>query len=100
MSTTTITHELSSLDFREQIHPILERHTSLDDIRIQDQPGENAMEVPYKRRAAIIITTVAGVNFLNVMRSGILTFALPTIAERLGLSTELLLWWVIFPVNQ
>jgi hypothetical protein len=50
------------------------------------------MEVPYKRRAAIIITIVAGVNFLNVMRSRILTVALPTIAEGLGLSTELLLW--------
>lgn len=49
------------------------------------------MEVPYKRSAAIIITTVAGVNFLNVMGSGILIVALPTIAEGLGLSTELLL---------
>ena len=49
------------------------------------------MEVPYKRSTAIIITTVAGINFLNVMGSGILTVALPTIAEGLGLSTELLL---------
>jgi hypothetical protein len=58
------------------------------------------MEVSYKRRAAIIITTVAGVNFLNVMGFRILTVALPTIVEGLGLSTELLLWWVIFSVNQ
>lgn len=58
------------------------------------------MEVPYKRSAAIIITTVAGVNFLNVMGSGILTVVLSTTVEGLGLSTELLLWWVIFPVNQ
>jgi len=50
------------------------------------------MKVPYKRSTAIIITTVAGINFLNVMGSGILTVALPTIAEGLGLSTELLLW--------
>ncbi|PMD38019.1 hypothetical protein L207DRAFT_462485 [Hyaloscypha variabilis F] len=50
------------------------------------------MEVSYKRRAAIIITTVAGVNFLNVMGFRILTVALPTIVEGLGLSTELLLW--------
>jgi hypothetical protein len=56
--------------------------------------------VPYKHRAAIIITIVAGANFLNVMGSGILTVALPTIAEGLVLTTELLLWWGIFPVNQ
>lgn len=45
-----------------------------------------------KRRAAVVVVTVAGVNFLNTMGSGILTVALPTIARSVGLGVELLLW--------
>lgn len=56
----------------------------------------SAMELALsKRRAALVITTVAGVNFLNTMGSGILTVALPTMAKDLGLGVELLLWYVI-----
>jgi hypothetical protein len=44
------------------------------------------------RRAVLLIATVAGVNFLNTMGSGILTVALPTIGKDLELSVELLLW--------
>jgi hypothetical protein len=93
MSTTMTTHELSSFSSPEQISPTLEREAAQGSIlRTQDQLGGNSVEMHSKSRAAIIITTVAGVNFLNVMGSGILTVALPTIAEDLGLSTELLLW--------
>lgn len=55
--------------------------------------AENVNELS-KKRAAVVITTVAGVNFLNTMGSGILTVALPTMAKDLGLSVELLLWYV------
>ncbi|KAG4432662.1 hypothetical protein IFR05_011865, partial [Cadophora sp. M221] len=45
-----------------------------------------------RRRAAAVVTTVAGVNFLNTMGSGILTVALPTMAKDLNLGVGLLLW--------
>ncbi|KAH7327420.1 major facilitator superfamily domain-containing protein [Rhexocercosporidium sp. MPI-PUGE-AT-0058] len=45
-----------------------------------------------RRRATAVVTTVAGVNFLNTMGSGILTVALPTMAKDLGLGIGLLLW--------
>jgi hypothetical protein len=45
-----------------------------------------------KSRAAAVIITVAGVNFLNTLGSGILTVALPQIAKDLDLSREILLW--------
>ncbi|CZR66650.1 uncharacterized protein PAC_16551 [Phialocephala subalpina] len=49
-----------------------------------------------KERAAVVVGTVAGINFLNTMGSWILTVALPTMARSVGLSVglsgELLLW--------
>ncbi len=93
MSSTMTTLELSSLNFQEQISPTLEQQATSELILgAPEQSGGSSVEVHSKRRAAIIITTVAGVNFLTAMGSGILTVALPTIAKDLGLSTELLLW--------
>jgi MFS family permease len=43
-------------------------------------------------RSVFIVITVAGISFLNTLGSGILTVALPRIAEDLHLPTGLLLW--------
>lgn len=45
-----------------------------------------------KTRGVVVITTLAGVSFLNTMGSGILIAALPRIAEEIGLSQALILW--------
>lgn len=45
-----------------------------------------------KARAVTIVGSVASVNFINTMSSGILTVALPRIAKDLELPLELLLW--------
>lgn len=88
-----MTVELSSLDTDESPRPILERKSTPEDTSHQqiDQPNP-PNEILSKSRAVLIIVTVAGVNFLNTMGSGILTVALPTIATDLGLIQELLLW--------
>jgi len=102
MSTATSTFELSSLDLQDHQAPTLDdRQTSLEEIsRIQAHTRGSSVEVQSKGRAAVIITTVAGVNFLNVMGSGILTVALPTMAKDLDISTELLLWLVVMALNR
>ncbi|KAH8671676.1 major facilitator superfamily transporter [Xylariales sp. PMI_506] len=45
-----------------------------------------------KARAVTVIATLAGVNFLNTMGSGILIAALPRIASDVGLDQSLILW--------
>jgi hypothetical protein len=54
-------------------------------------PRDNGLS---KRRSAVVIGSIAGVNFLNTLGSGILTVALPRVAGDLELSRELLLWFV------
>ncbi len=93
MSSSTMTFELSSLGTDESPHPILEQKgTAEDTSRAQNHPPDAPNEIFSTGRAAAVIVTVAGVNFLNATGSGILTVALPTIAKDLGLSKELLLW--------
>lgn len=43
-------------------------------------------------KSVFIIATLAGISFLNTMGSGILTSALPQIADDIGLSEGFLLW--------
>jgi hypothetical protein len=43
-------------------------------------------------QSVTVITTLAGISFLNTMGSGILIAALPRIARDLGLSQALILW--------
>ena len=43
-------------------------------------------------RASLIVTTIAGISFLNTLGSGILTVSLPRIATDLDLAPNLLLW--------
>ena len=43
-------------------------------------------------RSTLIIITLAGVSFLNTLGSGLLTVALPRIANDIGLQESLLLW--------
>jgi MFS family permease len=45
-----------------------------------------------KIRGVVVITSLAGINFLNTMGSGILIAALPRIARDVGLSDSLMLW--------
>ena len=45
-----------------------------------------------KAKGITVIITLAGVNFLNTMGSGILIAALPRIAKDVGLSQSLILW--------
>lgn len=45
-----------------------------------------------KVRGVVVITTLAGVNFLNTMGSGILIVALPQMARDLGIERGLILW--------
>jgi hypothetical protein len=65
-------------------------HKNIVDI---PDPGDNGLS---KRRSAVVIGSVAGVNFLNTLGSGILIVALPRVAGDLELSRELLLWYVVF----
>lgn len=43
-------------------------------------------------RGVTVIATLAGINFLNTMGSGVLIAALPRIAQEVGLSQSLILW--------
>jgi hypothetical protein len=45
-----------------------------------------------KSRGIVIIVTLAGMNFLNTMGSGILIAALPRIAKDVGIPDSLILW--------
>lgn len=45
-----------------------------------------------KARGAAVIATLAGMNFLNTMGSGILIAALPRIARDVGIPDGLVLW--------
>ncbi|KAK0106815.1 hypothetical protein ONS95_003537 [Cadophora gregata] len=62
------------------------------EVLMQNLDGGQEVKELSRRRATVVVTTVAGVNFLNTMGSGILTVALPTIAKDLSLGVELLLW--------
>ena len=51
-----------------------------------------ARRIVSRARAVTVIATLAGINFLNTMGSGILIAALPRIATDTGLSPTLILW--------
>ena len=91
-STTTV--ELLPLPVHQQTILVA------DDSRTSASPAE-AFDLPpnphgqhdfSRSRAAAVIVTVAGVNFLNTLGSGILTVALPQMAKDLDLPREILLW--------
>ena len=95
MASSIMTLELSALESREPSPPTLDRKTIFGaSSQALNEVTDDPLAVISKRRAAAIIITVAGVNFLDSVGSGLLTVALPTIAEDLGLSKELLLWYV------
>lgn len=55
--------------------------------------AENTTELGLSKvRAITVIATLAGINFLNTMGSGILIAALPRIARDVGLDQSLILW--------
>ena len=56
-----------------------------------DSPPGPARKVS-RLQSVTVITTLAGISFLNTMGSGILIAALPRIARDLGLSQALILW--------
>ena len=61
--------------------------------RSEPQLSTESKEVRLSRlRSTLIIITLAGVSFLNTLGSGLLTVALPRIANDIGLQESLLLW--------
>lgn len=76
----------------EVVLPPMERETSADEPN-QKPPSHTATGVSKSRGIAVIIT-LAGINFLNTMGSGILIAALPRIADDLNIPDGLILWLV------
>ena len=73
----------------ESRRPSLARQPSTHE---NEASAENAELGISKVRAITVIVTLAGVNFLNTMGSGILIAALPRIARDVGLDQSLILW--------
>jgi hypothetical protein len=91
---STITIELVPLPPNQHTVLVTDTHGVSDNQTEGIDPPPDS-HVPHdfsKGRSAAIIVTVAGVNFLNTLGSGILTVALPQIAKDLHLSREILLW--------
>lgn len=84
MAQTTTSSEI-------ELQPIPIEPFSSDEEVNSAAPNSLFPSLSYARSSAIIIT-VAGINFLNTLGSGLLTVALPTIAKELHLAQELLLW--------
>jgi hypothetical protein len=91
---STITIELIPLPSNQHTVPVTDTHGMSDNQTegIDLPPDSHVLHDFSKGRSATVIITVAGVNFLNTLGSGILTVALPQIAEDLHLSREILLW--------
>ncbi|KAL8942675.1 MAG: hypothetical protein Q9216_001529 [Gyalolechia sp. 2 TL-2023] len=59
----------------------------------EPQPSTKANAVGFsKLRSSLIVFTLAGLSSLNTLGSGLLTVALPQIAQDIGLDESLLLW--------
>ena len=98
--TTTATIELTSLDNKYELSSKESSLPAIGSAAAEEAVANASIELIESRnekistrRAAAIIITVAGVNFLNTMGSGILTVAFPRIALDLGIPRELLLWY-------
>ncbi|KAK6841449.1 hypothetical protein PG987_002309 [Apiospora arundinis] len=65
--------------------------TTTDEEAQDGSPALQQMRVS-KTKGVGVITTLAGINFLNTMGSGILIAALPRIAKDVGLPSGLMLW--------
>lgn len=67
---------------------------ALDDDRMALEPSDATEQIlrVSKVRGVVVITTLAGVNFLNTMGSGILIVALPQMARDLDIERGLILW--------
>lgn len=98
--TTTATIDLTSLDNKYELSSKESPLPAIGGAAAEEAVANASIELIESRnekiltrRAAAIIITVAGVNFLNTMGSGILTVAFPRIALDLGISRELLLWY-------
>ncbi|KAF4780172.1 major facilitator superfamily transporter [Colletotrichum scovillei] len=78
---STLSHKLSSL-------PNDEVPTATEAEPPQGSPSRNVSIA----KSITVIVTLAGINFLNTMGSGILIAALPRIAQDVGLDESLILW--------
>lgn len=93
-TTTTTAVELGELSREGNVVPDPDKRLSVP-LAAQENSSESPVPEQQelsRRRSAAIIITVAGVNFLNVCGSGILTVALPQMGRDLNLPRELLLW--------
>ena len=70
-----------------------ENLSSSRNARSEPQSCTRAKEDKLSRlRSTLMITTLAGMSFLNTLGSGLLTVALPRISNDIGLQESLLLW--------
>ncbi len=86
--------ELRTFTHQPEDAAVAEEETSdvPEDI-LSDTPATALAEQNISRaRASLIVSTVAGVSFLNTLGSGLLIVGLPRIAAELHLANNLLLW--------
>lgn len=81
--------ENASSNFRRESVTESQREDSVQQLQDTEVPSLSTS------RSVAIVSTVAGVSFLNTVGSGILTVALPKIASDLELSRGLILWYAL-----
>ncbi|KAL9601417.1 MAG: hypothetical protein Q9179_002873 [Wetmoreana sp. 5 TL-2023] len=70
-----------------------ETQSPLRALSSKSQPSTRPSAIRLSRlKSTLIIITLAGMSFLNTLGSGLLTTALPRIAQDIGLQENLLLW--------
>lgn len=79
-------NEKLSIDPQMDFPPLETEIKSKDSLVLDEKRGLS------RTRGIFVIVTLAGINFLNTMGSGILIAALPRIAKDLDLADGLILW--------
>ncbi|KAF7562467.1 hypothetical protein G7046_g1668 [Stylonectria norvegica] len=73
-------------------HSTRDTSNGLEQLQVTEPPAGSPTLGISKAKAVTVIITLAGINFLNTMGSGILIAALPRIAQEVGLDDGLILW--------
>jgi MFS family permease len=93
MATEAITTELDDMDRQGLKLQAVPPPAAQDDALAQPPTDGNALQtVKSKKRAWIIITQLAGINFITSFSTGLLTVGLPAMAADLELDPGLLVW--------
>lgn len=75
-----------------------EKHDDVDvDVESSSTRSESKIDYPSlsKRRSAVVFLSLTGITTASSLTTGLLTVALPKMAEDLGLSQNILLWYVV-----